>query len=106
MFVEIATTDSRAHAVVVDADDCSSLKVVGRPGMDVASIVDLLVAEGIAEAADDGHVALSVAWLRGAARGQAVGEGWDDRFDAMLKYARTRGWCDSTGRFVTAHITQ
>jgi hypothetical protein len=37
------------------------------------------------------------------ARGR-VGDDWTARFDAMLDYARTKGWIDDTNNAIQAHV--
>lgn len=50
---------------------------------------------------EDGHVWPHIAVLRSAGDG---GTGWNDRFDAMLRYAQRNGWIDAAGSRVRAHI--
>lgn len=86
---------------VVDADDCTSLAVTTElPSDDTAAI---LAADGIAGATDEGAVWLDVDELRRRAAPGGAG-GWAERYDAMIAYARGKGWLDDSGRLVRAHI--
>jgi hypothetical protein len=90
-----------ASVEVVDADDCTSLAVTTVLPSDAAKAI--LAADGIAGAADDGAVWLDVDELRRrAAPGGA--DGWAARYDAMIAYARSKGWLNDSGRLVRAHI--
>jgi hypothetical protein len=48
------------------------------------------------------HAWLSIDTLRAA--GPTRSCGWDARFAKAMAYAREKGWTDSTGDFVRAHI--
>jgi len=53
--------------------------------------------------ADAGHVWLAIERLHalGATHGAAD---WRKGCDAMIEYARSKGWVDASGRFVRAHL--
>ena len=52
---------------------------------------------------DGEHAWISVQAIREAAVGR-VDEAWDDRFEAMLGYARSKGWYDEPGAAIRAHL--
>jgi len=87
---------------VVDADDCTALSVTTE--LPLYATGDALVGAGIATAAEDGAVWLDVDELR---RRTVPGgsAGWDERYAAMIEYARGKGWTDEAARSVRAHIT-
>jgi len=97
---------SDRSAIVGDPEDCTALSV---------RIDDRLISEaqlheamqGIGVTYSDNEIGLLANELRRRARvalGPAWEPAWDDRFDAMINYARTRGWYDPTTGTVTAHI--
>ena len=49
------------------------------------------------------HVMIPVATLRRLAAGR-VPEGWDADFEAMLTFARSKGWLSDDGDAVRAHL--
>ena len=55
--------------------------------------------------ADGSFAWLDPSALREAARSCGVSEDWDDRYEAMLTYATSKGWVDDAGR-IRAHIEQ
>jgi hypothetical protein len=85
------------RASLADSDNFRQLHAqlppAGEPGGALAEI---------ARPADDGlHLWVSVARLREL--GPAT-EGWQQRFDAMIDYARGKGWVDAGGTMVRVHI--
>jgi hypothetical protein len=50
------------------------------------------------------HVWIRVGELRELAAAAGVGPEWQAGFDAMLEFARSRGWVDETERAVRAHV--
>ena len=53
---------------------------------------------------DDGeHAWISVQAIREAALGR-VDDGWDQRFESMLGYARSKGWYDDDRAAIRAHL--
>jgi hypothetical protein len=49
----------------------------------------------------DEHVWLDIAWLRAAGPDD---DDWRAQFDAMIGYARSKGWVDEPGTRVRAHV--
>jgi hypothetical protein len=49
------------------------------------------------------HAWIAVDMVRASARDR-VGEGWHERFEAMLAHAATKGWLDESGEHLRAHI--
>ena len=76
--------------VVVTPHDCR-----------VEEVDDLGRLHVIADGQDDSQAGAA---LRAAARPRASISDWDSRFDAMIEFARLRGWLDSSGVYVAPHI--
>jgi hypothetical protein len=51
------------------------------------------------------HAWLRVDALKAAAVEAGVPDGWENGFDAMIRYATSRGWVDESGERVRAHVT-
>jgi hypothetical protein len=99
MFVEIRGD----HAEVCDPDNCRALDVrVGagdRPHLDRT-----LRAAGLGGWAGGAEAELTVSGLHAAASAAGVGGDWQERWDAMLGYAATKGWLTAGGSGVLAHL--
>lgn len=108
--MELVVDLTAVTVVLADAEDLHRLAVRVReprtasPDVieDVHRLTDVLVAAHAGRAGPDGDVLVDPAALRFHAAGQ-VGEGWDERFAAMLDFAATRGWLDDEG-FLHAHV--
>jgi hypothetical protein len=94
---------TREHCRVEDADDCARLHVTAEELDDDEAGAALQRAD-LGRAGDAAHVWLTIDSLRTAAREAASIPDWDDRFDAMIAYARSKGWLDACGERVTAHV--
>jgi len=55
---------------------------------------------------DGDHAWLGVHALRQAAHAAGVPEAWDEQYDGMLAYAKTKGWLSSSGTALRAHVEQ
>jgi hypothetical protein len=102
MYVETDLSRHPATLALVDPDDFKSLKVVvhaqdGR-GDDLAAAL-----APIATLDSDGNVLLAIAGLKRLAGERAADPRWLAAFDAMVAYARTRGWVDAGGSALQAH---
>ena len=98
MIVRLEPDDVRLD----DPDDVGRFSVaVGEGVVDPGALLAARHAGGPAEEAD--HVWVRVDAVRGLARGR-VAEGWDERFDGMVAYARTKGWLDEAGTSIKAHL--
>jgi flavin reductase (DIM6/NTAB) family NADH-FMN oxidoreductase RutF len=87
---------------VVDADDCTALSVTADLPSHAAA-ADVLIDAGLATSREDGAVWLDVDELRRLAAPGGSG-GWNERYTAMIEYARGEGWLDEDGHAVRAHI--
>ena len=101
MFVLVSAESGRSLAEVKDAKNLNQLHVEFR------QVEDSLAGEALAAAGlgtvEDGYVWLDIGALRAAGKG---GGDWNDRFEAMLRYARRNDWVDAEGTRVRAHIVR
>jgi hypothetical protein len=101
MFVRVA--GPQAAPELVEPEDCKKFHVAY--GGDAAS-PPAVVAEALgpwAAGADADHVWVRIDALRNAASGR-VGSDWPEQFDAMVGYARTKGWLNDSGDAIAAHV--
>ena len=97
MIVSIASVGGEAH--VVERDDLTRLHV--EAALDSAAVDSALRASAL------GRVEGEDAWLSVSAlrvQGASDDPGWPQRFDAMIDYARGKGWCSADGSEVRAHV--
>lgn len=87
-------------AELVDAADCKGFHVEVHGDVDVAAVLD---ESGAGRLADDGeHALIDIGWVRQHATG--TGPDWNQEFDGMLDYARTKGWIDEGASAIVAHL--
>jgi hypothetical protein len=99
MFVLVSADSGRSLAEVKDAQNLNQLHVEFRQVED-SQADDALTAAGLGTV-EDGYAWLDISALRSAGGGSAD---WNDRFEAMLRYARRNDWVDAEGTRVRAHI--
>lgn len=83
-----------------DPTDCKGFHV---ETADVTSLGDALGAAG-AGRMDGDDALVAVEWVKAAADEAGVGAGWLDDFEAMLGYARSKGWLTDDGAHIRAHV--
>ena len=101
MFVLVAPGSGGTRPQFMDMQNLNQLHVEFR-GVEDAPAGQVLEEGGIGTV-EDGHAWLHIRALRSA--GDGSGE-WNDRFDAMLRYAERNGWVDAAGSRVRAHIVR
>ena len=101
VIVELTADCIRVH----DADDCGRLSVataLAGPEIDVAL---RSTGAGTREGANGTDtVLLDIPALRAHARAAASAPDWDSRWEAMIGYARRKGWLTPAGTAVRAHL--
>jgi hypothetical protein len=92
-------------AQVLEAGDLKALSVSLDDGIEAHHATENST---LGTASDDGaSVWLDVAELKSAAEASFEGStpaDWSEGFDAMIEYARTKGWLSENGNAVRAHI--
>ncbi len=114
MYLVVGRTTGDPIVTVAEPDDCTRLHVQAPEGLSASDADGVLRGAGLTGGppADGEQLWLDVAALRTAAlravtpgeTAEPVGDGWAGRFDTMLAYATSKGWCDADGRYVAAHI--
>ncbi|GAA4658684.1 hypothetical protein [Amycolatopsis dongchuanensis] len=98
MIVRLTRTD----ALVAEADDCARLHVGTTLAPDEVDAA--LRATGTGRLAEDGNALLDLRTLHARARSAAASADWADRWEAMIAYARKKGWITADGTAVQAHV--
>lgn len=96
MIVEIRLGADRAAVELLEPDVFTAFKVVlhgGGPPVTLAAVV----------ARVDEHAWIRIEALRELA-GEAATPEWEESFQGMLGYARTKGWVDEEQGAVRAHV--
>jgi hypothetical protein len=95
--VELLVTDK---VELLDYDDLTRLKVRQPEGVDAAAV---LARTGIGSYKSSLEVLVRIDWLREVGR-ELCADDWPERFDAMVAFARERGWVDQSGNSLLAHL--
>ena len=70
-------------------------------------LAEALTLAGAGREIGDGDVFISADWIRGVmAEREDDDEEWHAGFEAMLGYARSRGWISEDGDGIRAHVTR
>jgi len=98
MYLLVSLEPDAAPPLLREVSDLRSLKVLVHG--DGADLGDALSSVGYV--ADDGDAFLDIAALLALA-GDSADPEWRQGFDAMVEYARHKGWVDEAGRALQAH---
>jgi hypothetical protein len=102
MVVEANLTSSPARLTLLEPEDLGSLKVLvlgAREGGDgLAEALD-----PVGRLDDTGHALLGINGLKELAGDRVRDEEWLAAFDAMVDYARSKGWVSADGQCLQAH---
>jgi hypothetical protein len=94
-------SDAKARAEIADVQNLNQLHVEFR-AVDGSAAADALAAAGLGTV-QDGYAWLDVSALRAEGGGH---RDWNDRFEAMLRYAQRNDWVDAGGTRIRAHIVR
>lgn len=101
MIIEVTA----GSVAVRDADDCGRFHVESAlAGQDLDQA---LRAASAGHGGPDGAAWIGANWVRStvdAASPSGVGTDWTSRFEAMLSYARGKGWLDESATHIRAHV--
>ena len=95
MFVRVTETQP-AHLVEPEVLTTLSVVLVGDAPHDLGDFGSIT----------GDHAWLGVKALRTAAHAAGVAANWDEQFEGMLTFAKTKGWLSSGGTALRAHIEQ
>jgi hypothetical protein len=106
MYVRVLGRDNDACIEVCDPDDCTRLHVEADSQLTTTELDQALYAAGLTgeRSAEGDTVWLDASKLFAVGTVAEVGSDWPDRFNAMLAYATSKGWCDPARQHVAAHV--
>ncbi len=102
MFVLVDLGPYPPEVSLEEPDDTGRFHVTVRGGTDRALVFGALV-DAAAGRLDGDEAWITVDAIRRLA-GSQVGPDWETAFEAMLDYARSKGWLDETTHAVQAHV--
>ena len=104
MIVEvIGGTEEHPEARVVDIDNLTSLHLaLGE--VDDEEAGEVLVSSGLGRMGDGDVAFLDAAALRATAEPRASTPDWATRWEAMINYARDKGWLSDDGASIQVHV--
>lgn len=103
MYVRVDASPGEEEISLEEADDCTRFHVAPSEHASAGDVDRLLRANHAGAMSGDGDALVSVAWVRGQAE-DAVAPDWAARFQAMLDFARTKGWTSEDGQEIRAHL--
>jgi hypothetical protein len=98
MFVRLSTHE----ATVGETENLTDLYV--STALPPSEIDHALRGTGTGRLTDGGAALLDVDVLRSRARNDVGGQAWGDEWEAMIAYARRKGWLSPDGKMVQAHV--
>lgn len=90
------------HVSLTEAVDTSRFHVSS--GLTPAELDRELRAAGAGSALAEDSARIECAYIVATARTQGHGDEWESSFNAMLEYARAKGWVTQDGLGIIAHI--
>jgi hypothetical protein len=94
---------NRERSQVRECDDLKRFSVVVEDGANDEEIARALGPLGTLDSST--HAWVSIARLR-AECGHDGDAGWSEAFDAMVRFAASKGWIDGTGAHLRAHLVR
>ena len=88
MYLDVSLTDTLPRPVLRDVDDFRAFMIVVRGEGDLAPAI-----EGIGRV-DDGNAFPDIDAVKRLAGERGTDPAWLEQFDAMVEYARSKGWVD------------
>lgn len=101
MIIDIDLSGGNPTVQLVEPEDCKRFHV-GVRGGDPGALGAALPVD-VGRLLPSGDALIEIDAVRRLAAGQ-VPDGWDADFDAMVGYARSKGWLDERGEAIQAHI--
>ena len=100
MVIDVDGTATPPAVALEEPGDCKAFSV--RLRGDRAGLAGALESAGVGRM-DGDEALIEVDAVRRLAAGR-VGDGWEDDFAAMLRYAEGKGWIADEGRSIRAHV--
>jgi hypothetical protein len=102
VIIDVDLTSAPAAIELVKPGDCTRFHMEARGG-DPEVLAAALAAAGVGRLLPSGEAMIDTQSVRRWAEGRVPAD-WDDHFDAMLRYAKGKGWLDDSGESLQAHV--
>lgn len=102
MYVQVHLAATPPSITLEEPDDCTRFHLLAVGTQDPARLAEVLAGGDVGRLAGE-NAFVGIDALRSLAAGH-VGDGWTERFDGMLEYARGKGWLDERGDAIQAHV--
>ena len=102
MIIDVDLTSAPTVIELLKPEDCTRFHVKARGG-DPEALAAELSAAGVGRLLPTGEAMIDPRAVRRMAEGRVPAD-WDNHFDAMLQYARRKGWLDEAGEAIQAHV--
>lgn len=102
MIIDIDLTGEPAGIELEEPEDCTRFHVAVR-GADLDALDSVLAAQNLGRLLPSGEALIRIDAVRRLASGR-VPDAWNADFDAMVGYAKSKGWLDEAGEAIQAHI--
>jgi hypothetical protein len=102
MYVQVDLATTPPTVSLEEPEDCKRFHVAVLNGRDAALVFGALV-DAAAGRLEGDDAWITVDSIRRMAAGR-VGPEWNDDFEGMLTFARSKGWIDPTGGSIQAHV--
>jgi hypothetical protein len=101
LYIQVVPAEPQPVVSLEEPDDCRRFHVaIGDLSLDVAE--QALEREDVGTFSDHNTAWIKITALRTLAETR-VPPDWSERFDAMLRYAETKGWLSTDGTQVNGH---
>jgi hypothetical protein len=101
VFIRVDLGAEPPAVTLEEPQDCARFHVEVRGG-DMIMTAEALVRSGVGRLVETDDALIAVAAVRSLAEGR-VPSTWERDFEAMLSYARTKGWLSDDGSEIRAH---
>ena len=102
MIIDIDLTGGSSVVQLVEPEDCKRFHL-GVRGGDSEALGAALSTQAVGRLLPSGDALIDIDAVRRLAAGQ-VPDSWGRDFDAMIGYAKSKGWLDDTGEAIQAHV--
>jgi hypothetical protein len=102
VMVAVDVAGDPVSVALAEPEDCRRfhIQVTGEGTLEtVAEAIDRSGAGHL----DGDHAYIAIDWIRSRAEGRVPSD-WPANFDAMIGFARSKGWLDEDGGAIQAHI--
>jgi hypothetical protein len=102
MIVAVDMAGDPASVALAEPEDCRRFHILVTGEGTLEALGQAIALSGAGQV-DGDHAYIAIDWIRGRAEGRVPSD-WPASFDAMIGFARSKGWLDGEGGAIQAHI--